>query len=189
MPVDLTALFNDGAVITAPDGYSYGPTILEVVPNAATADGGQQGAVIGYGFGSSASAIQVTVGGQSAPIQNLYDYAPISPYPFPVEALTFTIPPGIAGASTISITSPSGTATGMLTYTPKAVFYPVNANCSKASTTDTETYILLRYSQDPGSVSEQRNMANANHSSWNHQRLSTDRNCRVTRRLNTRRCG
>ncbi len=128
IPVDLTALFNDGAVITAPDGYSYGPTILEVVPNAATADGGQQGAVIGYGFGSSASAIQVTVGGQSAPIQNLYDYAPINPYPFPVEALTFTIPPGIAGASTISITSPSGTTTGTFTYTPKAVSYPVNAN-------------------------------------------------------------
>jgi len=128
MPVDLTALFNDGAVLTAPEGYSYGPTILEVVPNAATADGGQEGAVIGYGFGSSASAIQVTVGGQSAPIQNLYDYAPIHPYPFPVETLTFTIPPGVAGAAAISITSPSGTAMGTFNYTPKAVSYPVNAN-------------------------------------------------------------
>ncbi|MGO8934658.1 MAG: IPT/TIG domain-containing protein [Terracidiphilus sp.] len=127
MPVDLTAMFNDGAVITAPEGYSYGPTILEAVPNAATADGGQQGAVIGYGFGSSASAIQVSVGGQSAPIQNLYDYAPINPYPFPVEALTFTIPAGVAGVTTISITSPSGTTTGTFTYTPKAVSYPVSA--------------------------------------------------------------
>ena len=128
MFVDLTALFNDGAVITAPEGYSYGPTILEVVPNAATADGGQQGVVIGYGFGTSASALQVTVGGQAAQIQTLYDYAPISPYPLPVETLTFTIPPGIAGASTISITSPSGTTTGAFTYTPKAVSYPVNAS-------------------------------------------------------------
>lgn len=114
MPVDLTALFNDGAVITAPEGFSYGPTILEVVPNAATADGGQQGAVIGYGFGNSASAIHVTIGGLSASVQNLYDYAPIRPYPFPVETLTFTIPPGVAGETTVSITSPSGTTTGHL---------------------------------------------------------------------------
>lgn len=128
MSVDLTALFNDGAVITAPEGYSYGPTILEVVPNAATADGGQQGAVVGYGFGDSASSLQVSIGGQTATIQNLYDYAPVNPYPFPVETLTFTIPPGIAGASTISITSPSGTTTGTFTYTPSSVSYPVNAS-------------------------------------------------------------
>lgn len=127
MAVDLTALFADGTVALAPEGYSYGPTILEVVPNAATADGGQQGAVIGYGFGSSASTVSVTVGGQSAPVQELYDYAPISPYPFPVETLTFTIPPGIAGATTISITSASGTATGTFTYTPESVSYPVSA--------------------------------------------------------------
>ena len=128
MPVDLTAQFNDGAVITSPEGYSYGPTILEVVPNAATADGGQLGAVVGYGFGDSVSSLQVSIGGQTATIQNLYDYAPVSPYPFPVETLTFTIPPGIAGASTISITSPSGTTTGAFTYTSKAVSYPVNAS-------------------------------------------------------------
>jgi len=128
LPVDLTAQFNDGAVITSPEGYSYGPTILEVVPNAATADGGQLGAVVGYGFGDSVSPLQVSIGGQTATIQNLYDYAPVSPYPFPVETLTFTIPPGIAGASTISITSPSGTTTGAFTYTSKAASYPVNAS-------------------------------------------------------------
>jgi hypothetical protein len=127
MVVDLTALFNEGTIALAPEGYSYGPTILEVVPDAATADGGQQGAVIGYGFGSSASAIQVSIGGQSAPIQNLYDYAPINPYPFPVETLTFTIPAGVAGATTISITSPSGTTGGTFTYTPESVSYPVSA--------------------------------------------------------------
>ena len=126
MAVDLTALFNEGTVALAPDGYSYGPTILEAVPNVATADGGQQGALIGYGFGTSATALMIEVGGQVASIQTLY-YAPISPYPFPAEELTFTIPPGVVGATTVSITSPAGTATAPFTYTPKSVSYPVSA--------------------------------------------------------------
>jgi hypothetical protein len=127
MAVDLTALSADGTVALVPEGYSYGPTIVELVPNAATSDGGQQGAVVGYGFGNSASAIQVSIGGRSAAVNHLYDYAPISPYPFPIETLTFTIPPGTAGVSTVSITSPSGTTTGTFTYAPKAISYPVNA--------------------------------------------------------------
>jgi hypothetical protein len=127
MAVDLTALFADGTIGLAPEAFSYGPTILEVVPNAATADGGQQGAVVGYGFGSSASAVSITVGGQSAPVQELYNYQPYGPYPFPVETLTFTIPPGAAGPSTISITSSSGTTTGAFTYTPSSASYPVAA--------------------------------------------------------------
>ena len=125
--VDLTAVFSEGTVALAPEAYSYGPTVLEVVPNAASGDGGQLGALIGYGFGSSATALQITVGGQTAQIQNLYDYAPIDPYPFPVETVTFTIPPGAAGATAISVTSASGSATGAFTYTPKSVSFPLSA--------------------------------------------------------------
>lgn len=123
--VDLTALFTDGTVEIGPEAYSYGPNILEVVTNAATADGGQQGTVVGYGFGKSASAIQVTVGGQPATVQSLNPDPPLSPYPFMVETLTFTIPPGVPGPTKITITSPSGSTSGTFTYTPKSVSYPV----------------------------------------------------------------
>jgi len=128
MAVDLTALFSEGTIALAPEGYSYGPTILDVVPNAATADGGQQGALVGYGFGTSASALRLEVGGQVATVQALHDSAPVSPYPFPVETVTFTIPPGVVGTTTVSITSPSGTATGTFTYTRESVSHPVSAS-------------------------------------------------------------
>ena len=129
--VDLTTVLSDGGVGFAPESFSYGPTILEVVPNGATAEGGQTGAIIGYGFGSSASGIQVTVGGQSAPVISVYDFAPISPYPFPANALQFAIPPGTAGASvdvTVSTASGSTTATGAFHYTAAVQSFPIDAN-------------------------------------------------------------
>ncbi|MGA2084025.1 MAG: IPT/TIG domain-containing protein [Terracidiphilus sp.] len=129
--VDLAVVLSDGGVGIAVEGFSYGPTILEVIPNGATADGGQTGAIIGYGFGDSTSGIQVTVGGQSAPVTAVYNYPPIQPYPFPANSLQFTIPPGTAGAAVdVTVTTPSGSATaaGVFHYTAAAQTYPVTAN-------------------------------------------------------------
>jgi hypothetical protein len=129
--VDLTTVLSDGGVGVAPESFSYGPTILEVVPNGATAEGGQTGAIIGYGFGNSESGIQVTVGGQSAHVTAIYDHAPISPYPFPANALQFTIPPGTAGTAvdvTVSTASGSATAAGAFHYTAAVQSYPITAN-------------------------------------------------------------
>jgi hypothetical protein len=129
--VDLAVVLSDGGVGVAPEGFSYGPTILEVVPNGATAEGGQTGTVIGYGFGDSTSGVQVTVGGQSAPVTAVYNYAPISPYPFPTNELQFTIPPGTAGAAvdfTVTTASGSVTATGGFHYTAAVQSYPLAAN-------------------------------------------------------------
>jgi hypothetical protein len=128
--VDLAVLLSDGGIGFLPEGFSYGPTILEVTPNGATAEGGQTGAIIGYGFGSSTSGIQVTVGGQSAPVTAVFTYAPIEPYPFPANALQFTIPAGTAGSAVdVTVTTPSGTATakGAFHYTAPVQTYPVQA--------------------------------------------------------------
>jgi len=129
--VDLTVALNDGGVGIAPEGFSYGPTILEVVPNGATAEGGQLGAVIGYGFGDTPSAIQVTVGGQAAPVVVVYTGAPIEPYPFPTDGLQFTIPPGTPGTAVdVTLTTPSGsvTAKAAFHYTAAVESYPLTAN-------------------------------------------------------------
>ena len=129
--VDLTTVLSDGGVSISPESFSYGPTILEVIPNGATAEGGQTGAIIGYGFGSTASAIQITVGGKPAPVTAVYDYAPVIPYPLPVNALQFVIPPGTAGSAVdVTVTTPSGsaTATGAFHYTAAVESYPVAAN-------------------------------------------------------------
>jgi hypothetical protein len=129
--VDLAVVLSDGGVGLAPENFSYGPTILEVIPNGATAEGGQTGAIIGYGFGNSTSGVQVTVGAQSAPVTAIFDGAPISPYPFPVDGLQFTIPPGTAGTvADVTVTTSSGstTATGAFHYTKAVESYPLTAN-------------------------------------------------------------
>jgi hypothetical protein len=129
--VDLAVVLSDGAVGVVPEAFSYGPTILEVIPNGATAEGGQTGAIIGYGFGDSTSGVQVTVDGQSAPVTAVFNFAPISPYPFPANALQFTIPPGTAGAAVdVTVTTPSGstTAAGAFHYTAALQSYPLTAN-------------------------------------------------------------
>jgi IPT/TIG domain-containing protein len=129
--VDLAVVLSDGGVGIAPENFSYGPTILEVVPNGATAEGGQTGAIIGYGFGSSTSSVQVTVGGQSAPVVAVFVGAPIEPYPFPTDGLQFTIPPGTAGTvADVTITAPSGstTAAGAFHYTSAGESYSLAAS-------------------------------------------------------------
>lgn len=129
--VDLAVVLSDAGVGLVPEGFSFGPTILEVIPNGATADGGQTGVIIGYGFGDSTSQIQVTVAGQSAPVSAVYNQAPIEPYPFPTNALQFTIPPGTpATIADVTVTTPSGSATakGAFHYTAAVESYPVTAN-------------------------------------------------------------
>jgi len=130
-PVDLTLTFSDGGSGVVPESFSYGPTILEVVPNAATAEGGQLGAIIGYGFGQTIANVLVTVGGQPAPVTALFTSAPVDPYPFPTEGLQFTIPPGAAGtAADVTVTTSFGSATAPAAFHYVAALesYPLAAN-------------------------------------------------------------
>jgi len=118
-PADLYALMSDGGMLIVPEAFSYGPTILEVSPGAATADGGGTGIIYGYGLGPVAynapipADLQITVGGKSAAITGYTSNAyGVSPIPFNLEAVAFTIPPGVAGTSTdVTVTTSSGTAT------------------------------------------------------------------------------
>ena len=127
-PADLYALMADGGMLIVPEAFSYGPTVLEVTPGAATAEGGGTGIVYGYGFGPAAynspipADLQITVGGKSVTITgyaaNAYG---ISPIPFQLQAVSFTIPPGTPGTSaTVAVTTQAGTTTasGALQYLP-----------------------------------------------------------------------
>jgi hypothetical protein len=124
-PADIYLFTTDGGMQLIPEGFSYGPTILQVTTNLATAEGGQ-GALYGYGFGPGSNGapanLTVSVGGQTAAIlgvnPNAYN---VSGQPFQLEAIYFTIPPGTAGdAADVTVTTPSGTATAKagLTYLP-----------------------------------------------------------------------
>jgi IPT/TIG domain-containing protein len=128
-PVDVEVLMNDGGAWILPEGFSYGPTIIEVTPNASTAEGGGTGIIYGYGFGPVANAtipsdLTVTVGGQPATLLGFTGnaYNVTSP-PYQLEAVAFRIPAGTAGSSvsvTVSNGSGSATANAAFSYLPPA---------------------------------------------------------------------
>jgi hypothetical protein len=129
-PADFTVVLSDGSIQLNPENFSYGPTIVELSTNAASADGGAEGVIFGYGLGQQPSDVAVSVGGQSAAVAQVMPSAsPIFPYPFPMEAVLFTIPPGVAGnAATVTATTASGsaTSTSLLNYVPAVQSYELS---------------------------------------------------------------
>jgi hypothetical protein len=117
-PVNLTAYFSNGWVAAAPDGFSYGPSVQAILPNAASSAGGDTIYLIGHGFGTITGSIAVKIGGQSATVQKVESLAGFSSalsldasYPFPIERLTVTSPSGTAGKADITVTTPAGSIT------------------------------------------------------------------------------
>jgi len=117
-PTNLIAYFSNGWLSAAPDAFTYGPTVLQILPNAGTASGGDTVYLIGHGFGSSAAGITVKIGGQSAAVQKVESLLSLAPalaldstYPFPLERITLTTPSGTDGKADITLTTPAGTAT------------------------------------------------------------------------------
>jgi hypothetical protein len=115
-PADFAVVLPDGSMDMMPEDFSFGPTIVEVSTNAASAEGGAQGVIFGYGLGQQPSDVQVSVGGQAAQVTQVFPYQafgfpPIFPYPFPINAVLFSIPPGTAGTSaTVTVTTANGSA-------------------------------------------------------------------------------
>lgn len=134
-PVDVYTLLQDGSEQIVPEGFSYGPTIIEATPNASTSEGGGTGILYGYGFGSTAynasipTGLTITVGGMPATVTGYSGNAfGLASPPFLLEAVAYTIPPGVAGSSAdIEITSQSGSTTlaGGMQYLPAATKYPL----------------------------------------------------------------
>jgi WD40 repeat protein len=146
-PIDVYTLASDSGVEYLPESYSYGPTVLEVIPNAAAAGGGP-GVIYGYGFGpmsavSAPSGLQVTVGGTAATI-TFFDpnaYGVMGP-PFPLQSFTYTIPPGVAGSvADVTVTSSSGSTTvhGGITYLPDVQSYPLAGAALAQGVYDSQT--------------------------------------------------
>lgn len=135
-PADLYAPTSDGGLLIFPEAFSYGPTVLEVTPGAATAEGGGTGVTFGYGFGSTAynspipSGLQISVGGKPATVTGYAGNAYNLDFPpFPLESVTYTIPAGAAGTSsdvTVTASSGSATAPSALQYLPAVQQFPLS---------------------------------------------------------------
>lgn len=123
--VNLTAYFENSWIAIAPDAFSYGPQILQVLPNAGTGAGGDSVQIYGCGFGSDLTKVSVKIGGATATVQKVENVTSIAPslgldasYPFPLERITLQAPAGAPGKADILITSPSGS-----TASPKSFQY------------------------------------------------------------------
>jgi hypothetical protein len=134
-PADVYSLASDGGIQLLPEAFSYGPTVLEITPNAATAEGGP-GVVYGYGFGpmdgtTLPSGVGISVGDKSG-TPTAFDGDPytISGQPFPLNALSYTIPAGAVGkvAVTVSVGSESVTVPNAFTYLPATQQYPLSGS-------------------------------------------------------------
>ena len=117
-PINLTAYFSNGWLAAAPDGFSYGPQVQAIFPNAGSLAGGDTVYLIGHGFGSNAGGITVKIGGQTAAVQKVEALPAFaaalsldSTYPFPVERITLTTPSGAAGKVDVSVATPTGSTT------------------------------------------------------------------------------
>ncbi len=113
--VNLSAFFASGWLAIAPYAFSYGPQILEVLPNAGSKGGGDTVQIFGYGFGNDAGKITVSLAGASATVQNVANVTSLASslgldatYPFSLERITVRTPSGAVGKADISVTSPAG---------------------------------------------------------------------------------
>jgi hypothetical protein len=127
--VNVTAYFPSGWLTVAPDAFSYGPQILEVLPNGGSKTGGEAIQIYGYGFGSDLTQITAQIGGATATVQIVENVTSIAPslaldptYPFPLQRITLLTPPGAPGQSDITVKSEAGATTS-----PRAFQYMQSA--------------------------------------------------------------
>jgi|GEM_PF-720211 hypothetical protein len=117
-PLNVSAFFQNDWSIIAPDAFSYGPQILEVLPNAGNKSGNETIAIYGYGFGSDPAKLVVKIGGAAATVAKLDQVNSLATslgldatYPFPLQRATVQTPAGTPGYSDIVISSPDGSST------------------------------------------------------------------------------
>jgi hypothetical protein len=118
--VNIAAYFPSGWLAIAPDAFSYGPQVLQILPNAGAPAGADTIQIYGYGFGSDPTKLTVKIAGATATVQQVQNLAAIGPslgldstYPFPLECITLQTPTGASGKADIAITSPAGSVTAL----------------------------------------------------------------------------
>lgn len=57
-PTDIYVTTADGGMQVLPEGYSYGPTIIQITPNMSTGEEGGTGIIYGYGFGPVGTGVE-----------------------------------------------------------------------------------------------------------------------------------
>lgn len=109
-PANVTLVHSDGWFEVQPEAVTYGPSIVNISPNAATPAGGTQFTLLGYGL--DAVGVQVTIGGQPAKILQVTPAVFQGYYaPFMFSSLKVLSPPGPPGLADVAVITPNGSTT------------------------------------------------------------------------------
>jgi len=139
--VNVKAVMPDGWFTLIPQAFSYGSKILFLGGTAGSTEGGASLALIGYGLRGHDNSPTVTIGGHSATVTGVGTYRLFSQntatysYPFPIDEVMVTVPPGTPGQADLTITTSVGAATISKGFTYLTV--------SDYSSADTFTYVLF----------------------------------------------
>jgi hypothetical protein len=107
-PVSVVLTDANNNAVFLPEAFTYGPHLLRVEPNAASAAGGDQVTISAYGLGFfDLSDIHVSIGGTQVNMTNatLNSYAS---FDYPEQSVTVPVPPGTPGWADIILTTSNG---------------------------------------------------------------------------------
>jgi hypothetical protein len=108
-PVSVVLTDANNNTVLLPDAFTYGPHILRVIPNTASAAGGDQVTIYAYGLGFfDLSDVHVTIGGVNISPATLNSYASND---YPEQSVTLHVPAGTPGWADVVVTTSNGSDT------------------------------------------------------------------------------
>ncbi len=132
-PVDVIVSTAGGGLALSANGFSYGPSIQQLLGSLSTAEGGGTATVFGYGLFTSASSapsdVHVSVGGQSATVTSGNNLVSSDGNQLALQSIQFTLPAGAAQSKANLQISNSGGSTSLasaVTYLPATQQFPLS---------------------------------------------------------------
>lgn len=117
-PVNVGLVFPSGWTSLAPQAFTYGPVALFLSATAGRPVGGDSIQIFGFGFGTSASQVSVSLNGKPGTVtqllttqQTFQQLAGFSTPPYPLQAMTITTPAGSPGPADLTIVTSAGSFT------------------------------------------------------------------------------
>jgi hypothetical protein len=126
-PVNIKLFPPDRYTHVMPQAFTFGTSITSRRNSVCATSGGCSVDVFGFGlFGSDPSQTTVTIGGNAASEQSVHYFYADRPYPYPLQYVSVTVPPGLAGRADIVVKSAVGQATssGGFLYASSLQSYP-----------------------------------------------------------------
>lgn len=109
-PVGVVLTDPNNNAVFLPDAFTYGPRVLRVQPNVASAQGGDFVTLYAYGLGQDGTDVHVTIGGVPAAVQYA-TFNRFASFDYPEESIAVMVPAGTPGWADVVVTTSNGSDT------------------------------------------------------------------------------